>query len=900
MVNNCAAALALVATALGQGRELVWPAGELVEIGDGFRIPDLLVSHRRPAARGGDDEPGHRWPTTAARWARTPARCSRCTRRTSSSAGSPGPSTVAELAAGAGRHRDAAGRRRRHRACCARTRCCPDEPDLQSTLAAGADLVAVPAATSCSAARRPVWCSGRAELVQRLRRHPLYRALRVDKTTLAALEATLRGPLPPVRQMLDADLAGLRARAAAVAAALAAAGVRRRRRRRDRRGSAGEARRSTRCPASPSRCPSGSPSRCGGRAGRSSATWRTAARCWTCAACRRRTTTPWPSAVAGGGPAVDVIATAGHVDHGKSALVRALTGMEPDRWAEERRRGLTIDLGFAWTTLPSGRRLAVVDVPGPRAVHRQHAGRGRARCPRRWWWSRPTTGGRRRPPSTSPSSTPWACGTRLLAVTKADLADPAPGAGRRRASGWPATSMGEVPGGRGQRATGGGRAGAVRGAGAGCWPGCPHPTPRRAVRLWIDRAFTIRGAGTVVTGTLAAGTVAAGGPAATGRSGTVVVRGRAVARRRRSSAATATARVALNLRGVAVEEISRGDALLTPGAFRRTAELDVSLVGAAGGPPPRRGRSCTSARRRSARGCARWTGRSSAAAAGARRCRCGWATGCCCASPAPAGCSAPTSATSTRRSCTAGERRAPAARAELAGQPDGADGAAADLARRRIVRTRRLRGDGLAGARGEPTAVGRGCSHPGWPTTLAGRVPDVVARYRRAAPAGARAAGGGACARALELPDADLVRALSSAPPLALRDGRVVDAAAPAAAGGAARRRRDPGPAGRGPVRRAGGAGTSPPPGSGPRELAAAVRSGQLVRIADARLPGAGHRGGGPRAAGRAARSRSRSARRGRRGATSRRVAVPLMEWLDARGVTERLPDNTRRLSQRS
>ena len=59
-----------------------------------------------------------------------------------------------------------------------------------------------------------------------------------------------------------------------------------------------------------------------------------------------------------------VVATAGHVDHGKSTLVRALTGMEPDRWAEERRRGLTIDLGFAWTTLPSGRDIAFVDVPG--------------------------------------------------------------------------------------------------------------------------------------------------------------------------------------------------------------------------------------------------------------------------------------------------------------------------------------------------------------------------------------------------------------------------------------------------------------------------------------------------------------------------------------------------------
>ena len=59
-----------------------------------------------------------------------------------------------------------------------------------------------------------------------------------------------------------------------------------------------------------------------------------------------------------------VIATAGHVDHGKSTLVRVLTGMEPDRWAEERRRGMTIDLGFAWTRLPGGGTVAFVDVPG--------------------------------------------------------------------------------------------------------------------------------------------------------------------------------------------------------------------------------------------------------------------------------------------------------------------------------------------------------------------------------------------------------------------------------------------------------------------------------------------------------------------------------------------------------
>src|SRR5438552_16702182 len=59
-----------------------------------------------------------------------------------------------------------------------------------------------------------------------------------------------------------------------------------------------------------------------------------------------------------------VVGTAGHVDHGKSTLVRALTGIDPDRFAEEKRRGLTIDLGFAWCTLPSGREVGIIDVPG--------------------------------------------------------------------------------------------------------------------------------------------------------------------------------------------------------------------------------------------------------------------------------------------------------------------------------------------------------------------------------------------------------------------------------------------------------------------------------------------------------------------------------------------------------
>ncbi|MFB3110079.1 MAG: GTP-binding protein, partial [Acidimicrobiia bacterium] len=59
-----------------------------------------------------------------------------------------------------------------------------------------------------------------------------------------------------------------------------------------------------------------------------------------------------------------LIGTAGHVDHGKSTLIQRLTGRDPDRWAEEKRRGLTIDLGFGWTILPNGTDVSFVDVPG--------------------------------------------------------------------------------------------------------------------------------------------------------------------------------------------------------------------------------------------------------------------------------------------------------------------------------------------------------------------------------------------------------------------------------------------------------------------------------------------------------------------------------------------------------
>lgn len=222
VVNNCAAALALVATALGQGRELVLARGELVEIGDGFRIPDLLTSTGARLREVGTtnrvtlaDYRGALGPETGAVLKVHPSNfvVRGFTRQVE----------VAELAgamAGTGTPLVAdigSGLLRPHPLL-------PEEPDLQTTLAAGADLV-LASGDKLLGGPQAGLVLGRADLVQRLRRHPLYRALRVDKTTLAALEATLRGPLPPVQEMLAADLDGVRARAGALAACLAAAGL---------------------------------------------------------------------------------------------------------------------------------------------------------------------------------------------------------------------------------------------------------------------------------------------------------------------------------------------------------------------------------------------------------------------------------------------------------------------------------------------------------------------------------------------------------------------------------------------------------------------------------------------------------------------------------------------------
>src|SRR5436309_4754575 len=269
---------------------------------------------------------------------------------------------------------------------------------------------------------------------------------------------------------------------------------------------------------------------------------------------------------------MQVIATAGHVDHGKSALVRALTGMEPDRWAEERRRGLTIDLGFAWTKLPGGERVAFVDVPGhERFVPNMLAGLGPV----------PTVlfvvaaDGGWMPQSAEHLAAVGAVGIRhgLLAVTRSDLADPGP-ATRQALDRISGSSLGAVPAVAVSAVTGAGLP-ELREALEQLVAALPVPDPAAPVRLWVDRSFSIRGSGTVVTGTLPAGTVTTGQELLlTPFLRPARIRGWESMNEPVASAA-GVARVAVNLRGVPAGFTARGMALVDTGRWTLTRLLDV-------------------------------------------------------------------------------------------------------------------------------------------------------------------------------------------------------------------------------------------------------------------------------------------------------------------------------------
>jgi selenocysteine-specific elongation factor len=271
-----------------------------------------------------------------------------------------------------------------------------------------------------------------------------------------------------------------------------------------------------------------------------------------------------------------VVATAGHVDHGKSTLVRALTGMEPDRWAEERRRGLTIDLGFAWTTLPSGRGVAFVDVPGhERFLGNMLAGLGPV--PIVCFVVAADEGWRAQSSDHRDAVAALGIEHGLIVITRADLAaDGGVEAARQAREQLAQTGLRDAPAVAVSAVDGTGLAD-LRSALDDVLARVPAPDATGRLRLWIDRSFTITGAGTVVTGTLAAGTIARGDRLQL--LGEEWPQG-VVARGLQSHGAahdtlTPVDRVALNLRGVPADQVRRGDVLVTPGAWPVTAVLDV-------------------------------------------------------------------------------------------------------------------------------------------------------------------------------------------------------------------------------------------------------------------------------------------------------------------------------------
>ncbi len=271
-----------------------------------------------------------------------------------------------------------------------------------------------------------------------------------------------------------------------------------------------------------------------------------------------------------------VIATAGHVDHGKSTLVRALTGMEPDRWAEEQRRGMTIDLGFAWTRLeparPASPTVAFVDVPGhERFVPNMIAGVGPAPAA----MLVVSADGGWMPQSAEHVEALDALGVShgLLVITRSDLMEPELALEDARDH-LARTSLEHVAAVCVSAVTGDGMA-ELRTALAALVATLPPPEVRADVRLWIDRAFTIRGAGSVVTGTLTAGTLRVGDTLELASTGETVTVRALQALGAPEDRVAAVARVAVNLRGVSLEQLHRGDALLTPGRFRGASTLDV-------------------------------------------------------------------------------------------------------------------------------------------------------------------------------------------------------------------------------------------------------------------------------------------------------------------------------------
>jgi selenocysteine-specific elongation factor len=272
---------------------------------------------------------------------------------------------------------------------------------------------------------------------------------------------------------------------------------------------------------------------------------------------------------------LQVIATAGHVDHGKSTLVQTLTGQNPDRLAEERRRGMSIELGYCWTTLGRAGEVAFVDVPGhERFVSTMLAGVGpvpavlfvvAADDP----WM---------PQAAEHLAALDAFGVRhgVVAVTRADLADPGPlvaEAARRIAT----TTLAGAPVVAVSARTGSGMQELTKEL-ERMVAGLPLPDPLAPVRLWVDRCFSVVGAGTVVTGTLTAGTIRVGDEL---RAGAGVVRVRGIETLGRPvGSVSGVARAALRLGGGGpTTDLTRGTPIVSARDWQEARTLDVRVSG---------------------------------------------------------------------------------------------------------------------------------------------------------------------------------------------------------------------------------------------------------------------------------------------------------------------------------
>ena len=274
-----------------------------------------------------------------------------------------------------------------------------------------------------------------------------------------------------------------------------------------------------------------------------------------------------------------VVATAGHVDHGKSSLVLALTGTDPDRWPEEKARGLTIDLGFAFTTLPSGEELAFVDVPGHvRFLKNMLAGVGAVEAAvlvvaaTEGWM----------PQSEEHLRILDLLGIShgLAVISKADLVDDdllelARLEVEERLAAAASFTPTEVlavdsRSGRGLPE--------LRVALDAMLASAPLAADRGRPRLWVDRVFAAKGAGTVVTGTMAGGTLSIDAEV-------LLLPGRKRARVRHIEShheelaeAGPGRRVALNLAGIDHTELARGSSLVLPDQWAVTSVVDATLT----------------------------------------------------------------------------------------------------------------------------------------------------------------------------------------------------------------------------------------------------------------------------------------------------------------------------------